>query len=63
MPQNTIRTAKPVFGGPGSAFAPVIRKQNVSNTRLIKSRNDRTKAFLYVRSLFHSDDDKCCVVN
>lgn len=63
MPQNTIRIAKPVLGGPGSAFVPFIRNQNETNTCLIKSRNDRTKAFLYVRSLFHSEDDKCCVVN
>jgi len=59
----TIRSVKPSFGGPGSAFEPVVINQDESNTHLIKSRNDRKSAFVYVRSLFRANSKICCVVN
>ena len=69
MPSNTptIRSVKPLLGGPSSAFEPVIRKQNkrtyaTTTTTLIKSHNERSNAFLCARSLFRTNNKICCVV-
>lgn len=62
MQANThqVISGKPSFGGTNSAFTPIVKKHNeqtppTPNAHLIKIRNERTNAFIGIRTLFRKN--------